>query len=129
MTFGRVILVATALILAVIGIGFLWSPDGWAKAIEVAAETAMARTDVRATYGGFVLASGVFLALCAFRTEWLRPGLLACGFIYAGFGSGRLLGIALEWQASPLMVFFLVVEIVGAALSFYAFSRLERSSR
>jgi uncharacterized protein YjeT (DUF2065 family) len=129
MLLGRIILFATALILAVIGIGFLWSPDGWAKGIEVIAETAMARTDIRATYGGFVLAAGVFLALCAFRTEWLRPGLLACGIIYAGFGSGRLLGIALEWQASPLMVFFLVVEIGGAALSFYAFSSLERPGR
>ena len=125
MLLGRGILFATALILAVIGIGFLWSPAGWAKSIEVIAETAMARTDIRATYGGFVLAAGVFLALCGFRIEWLRPGLIACGIIYAGFASGRLLGIVLERQASPLMAFFLVVEIFGAALSFYAFSRLD----
>ena len=124
MLLAHIILLATALILSIIGIGFLWAPEAWARTIEVSASTPMARTDIRATYGGFVLAAGVLLAVPAFHLEWVKPGLFACGLIYAGFASGRLIGIILERQAARLMIFFFVVEIVGAAVSFFALSRL-----
>ncbi len=124
MLLAHIILVATALVLGFIGVGFLWAPEAWARTIEVGAPTPMARTDIRATYGGFVLAAGVFLAVTAFHLDWIEPGLFACGVIYTGFAGGRLIGISLERQASRLMAFFLVVEVLGAALSFFALSRL-----
>jgi uncharacterized protein YjeT (DUF2065 family) len=124
MLLAHIILLTTALVLGIIGIGFLWAPEAWARTIEVGARTPMARTDIRATYGGFVLAAGVCLAVPAFHLEWVTPGLFACGSIYAGFAGGRLLGIVLERQAARLMTFFLVVEVLGAALSFFALARL-----
>ena len=124
MLLAHIILLATALVLSIIGIGFLWAPEAWARTIEVGASTPMARTDIRATYGGFVLAAGVCLAVPAFHLDWVKPGLFACGLIYTGFAGGRLIGIVLERQAARLMIFFLVVEVLGAALSFFALSRL-----
>ena len=124
MAFARIVLVVMALVFATIGIGFLWAPTSWARAIDVVVTTPMGRTDVRATYGGFVLAFGVFLAVAAALPELARPGLLACGLALAGFAGGRLVGLAAEGTLSGLMITFLIVEVVGAVLSWYAFARL-----
>ena len=123
MAFARIVLLLTAAALAVIGIGFLIAPTSWARAIEVVVSSPTGRTDVRATYGGFVLAAGVFLAVCAANTDWIRPGLLACALILAGFAGGRLVGWAAEGTLSRLMTFFLVVELGGTAAAVVAFLR------
>ncbi len=124
MALARIILIVTAVLFAVIGIGFLWAPTSWARAVDVVVTTPMGRTDVRATYGGFVLAFGVFLAVAAALPELARPGLLACGLALAGFAVGRALGLVAEGMLSGLMTTFLIVEVVGAVLSFYAYARL-----
>jgi hypothetical protein len=123
MAFARVVLLLTAAALAVIGIGFLIAPTSWARAIEVVVASPTGRTDVRATYGGFVLAAGVFLAVCAANADWIRPGLLACALILAGFAGGRLVGWAAEGTLSRLMAFFLVVELGGSVAAVLAFLR------
>lgn len=124
MTLARGALLLGALILAGIGLGFLIMPVQWAAIIEISLPTAMARTDLRATYGGFDLAFGVFLGLCALRPEWIRPGLVALGLAATGFGGGRLLGILLEGTASPLMVAFAALEVVIAVVAFALLRRL-----
>jgi uncharacterized protein YjeT (DUF2065 family) len=123
MVFPRVVLVLTAAVLAVIGVGFLIAPAAWARAIEVAVSSPTGRTDVRATYGGFVLAAGIFLAVCAVHPGWIRPGLLACALILGGFAAGRLVGLVVEGSLSRLMTFFLAIEMAGAAAALIAFFR------
>lgn len=123
MIFARGVLMVAAVAFAVIGIGFLIAPTAWARAIEIAVSTATGRTDVRATYGGFVLAAGIFLAVCAVHTEWIRPGLVACALILAGFAAGRLVGLVMEGSLSRLMLVFLAIELVGTAAAIVAFFR------
>lgn len=108
---------------AVIGVGFLWAPEAWARYIEIVVPTPTARTDLRATYGGFVLAFGVFLSVSALWPDWTRAGLAACGLALAGFAAGRLIGILIEGVASRLMYVFLLVEISGAVVAFYGLVR------
>jgi hypothetical protein len=68
-------------------------PDpGRAAITEISLPTAMARTDLRATYGGLDLAVGIFLWICARRDQWIRPGLVALALTAAGFGGGRPAG-------------------------------------
>ena len=124
MILARSVLLVTAAALAVIGVGFLMAPTAWARAIEVVVATPTGRTDVRATYGGFVLAVGIFLAVCAINTDWLRPGLVACALILGGFAAGRLVGLAVEGSLSRLMAFFLVIELGGTAAAVTAFFRM-----
>lgn len=124
MTLARAALLLAAIVFAGLGIGFLVAPVPWASVVEVSLPTATARTDLRATYGGFDLAVGVFLGLCALRPEWIRPGLVALGLAAAGFAGGRLLGILLEGTASPLMLSFAVIEAVTAFLAFVLLRRL-----
>ena len=124
MTLARVLLGLGALVFAGIGIGFLLVPVKWASVVDIALPTPTARTDLRATYGGFDLAIGVFLALCALRVDWLRPGLVALALAGAGFATGRLIGILVEQRASRLMLAFLAIEVASVLVSLYALRRL-----
>jgi hypothetical protein len=124
MTLAKALLRLGALVLAAIGVGFLVVPVQWAAIVEISLPTAMARTDLRATYGGFDLAFGVFLWLCAGRADWIRPGLVALGLAAAGFGGGRLLGIVAEGTAAPPMIAFAVLEVGIAVAAFTALRRL-----
>jgi len=126
MTLARGALLLGAVVFAGMGLGFLIVPVQWAALVEISLPTATARTDLRATYGGFDLAVGVFLWLCALRTEWIRPGLVALGLAAAGFGGGRLLGIVVEGTASPLMLAFAAIEAVTALVAFALLRRLPR---
>ena len=127
MTLARSLLLLSAVVFAGVGVGFLVVPTRYAAVVDIAVPTAMARTDVRATYGGFDLAFGIFLALCAIRSQWIRPGLFALGLAAGGFAVGRLVWILVEGTASRLMLNFLAVELTSAVLAFFLLHRLARS--
>jgi hypothetical protein len=124
MRLARAVLILAAVVFALIGLGFLIAPVAWASVVEIALPTATARTDLRATYGGFDLGVGLFFGLCARRLEWIRPGLAALGLAAAGFGGGRLLGIVAEGSASALMGGFALLELATAGLAFALLRRL-----
>jgi len=124
MKFARVLLLLSAAVFMIVGIGFLIVPAEWAAITEISLPTAMARTDLRATYGGLDLAVGVFLWICGRRDQWIRPGLVALALTAAGFGGGRLAGIVAEGSAAPLMLIFLAIETVTVLVAFAALRRL-----
>lgn len=117
-------LVVGALVFAAVGLGFLVIPVRWGALTDIVLPTPMARTDFRATYGGFNLGVGVFLAVCASREDWIRPGLAALGLSAVGYGSGRLIGILAEGTANPLMIGFVILEWTIALVTFYVWRRL-----
>jgi Domain of unknown function (DUF4345) len=114
----KLILLLASLVFLGIGVVFLVAPVHWAALVEIELPTSMARTDLRATYGGFDLGFGAFLLLCALRAEWIRPGLAATSIALAGFAGGRTLGMLLEGAASPLMLTLAALEWSGAILAF-----------
>lgn len=118
----------TGLVFAAIGVGFLVTPVSWAESVEILVPTAMARTDLRATYGGFDLAFGVYLWMCATRPAWHQPGLMAAALALAGFGLSRLAGFLLEGSLDPFMWTLLAVELPGAALCAWLYRRGAASS-
>jgi len=120
-------LIFAASVFLIIGGGFLVVPVEWAAVAEIVLPTPMARTDLRATYGGFNVGMGIFLALCALREEWIRPGVLGVALAAAGYGGGRLIGILAEGTASSWMLFFLTVELAITVVSSFVFWRLGRS--
>lgn len=127
-TFAKAELVIAALVFLTFGLGFLIVPVQWASVVEIVIPTAMARTDFRATYGGFEIGMGLFLAACAMRPEWLRPGLAALAWVAAGFGAGRLVGILVEGTASSLMLIFVVLEWTIVFVTMYILRRLPLAS-
>jgi hypothetical protein len=129
MTRERTILGLGALVFLALGAMFLIAPVYWAAVIDVSLPTPMARTDLRATYGGFDLGFGLFLGLCTLRSDWLRPGLVAMGLALAGFASGRLVGFLVEGHADRLMIWFAALEALGAAVALYLQAGLARITR
>jgi hypothetical protein len=126
MTLAKVLLRLGALVLAIVGIGFLAVPVQWAAIVDIQLPTATARTDLRATYGGFDLAVGVYLWLCARREDWVRPGLVALGIVAAGFGGGRVLGMLVEGSAAPSMIGFALLEWASAVAAYGVLRRMGR---
>jgi hypothetical protein len=124
MRLAKALLVLGALVLAVVGIGFLVVPVQWAAIVDIQLPTATARTDLRATYGGFDLAVGIYLWLCARRDDWVRPGLTALAIVAAGFGGGRVLGMLVEGAAAPSMIGFALVEWGSAVAAYLVLRRL-----
>jgi len=94
---------------AFFGVWLLVDP-GALGAIGIELSTPAARTDVRATYGGFDLGVAALLFICASRKQWHRIGLIGAGCVAGGFGLGRLTGILLEGGAGPEMWWFLALE-------------------
>lgn len=125
MKFARSLVFASALIFVVVGAGFLLIPKQFGDVLEISLPSAMARTDVRATYGGLELGFGIFLIVCVVRREWIRPGLWALALTVGGFATGRLIGFAAEGAINNFMLFFLVLELAVALLALFLLRRVE----
>jgi hypothetical protein len=123
MKLARSLVFASALIFVLVGAGFLLIPQQYAAVLEISLPTAMARTDVRATYGGLELGFGIFLILCTVRREWIRPGLWALALTVGGFVTGRLVGFVAEGTINKFMLFFLGIELGVALLAVFLLQR------
>ena len=117
MKLARFLLLASAAIFVGVGAIFLFFPANFAAVLEIGAPTAMARMDLRATYGGLELGFGIFLIICAVKRQWIRPGLWALGLATGGFATGRLVGLVAEKTMSSLMLVCLVLEILVTVLA------------
>jgi Domain of unknown function (DUF4345) len=129
MKLARFLVFASAMIFILVGAAFLLIPSQYAHVIEISLPTAMARTDVRATYGGLELGFGIFLTLCVLRRDWIRPGLWALALATGGFATGRLVGFVAEGTISNFMLVFLVLELAVTLLAVFLLrrSKAERS--
>jgi uncharacterized membrane protein len=125
MKLARSLVFASALIFILVGAGFLFIPKQYAEVLEISLPTAMARTDVRATYGGLELGFGIFLVLCTVRREWIRPGLWALALTVGGFATGRIVGFVAEGTINRFMLFFLALELAVALLAVLFLRRSE----
>lgn len=115
---------AVALVLPVaaffLGMGLLGlaAPGKLIAPFGIELGTATARTEVRAVYGGFGVATGVLLALAAFDVGGLRHGVtITVAVALAGMAFGRLVARITERPGAfyPSW-FYLWVELVGAAM-------------
>ena len=105
--------------LAVFGALSVVGPASIAAWVDIQLASGAARADFRATYGGFEVGAAVFLIVCAARRDLTAIGLFAAGCIYAGFASGRLIGIVVDKPEGPLMLIVFVAEAAGAAAAFW----------
>jgi hypothetical protein len=110
----QVLIVIAALIFTGFGVWFLIKPTAL-QGIGIEATSASARTDIRATYGGFELGVAAFLFWCAYREDWQHIGLIAATLFVAGFGVGRGVGILVEGGATAFMWSLLAIEVAYTA--------------
>lgn len=124
MTLARLLLLASAVIFIGVGAIFLFLPESFAHVLEITAPTAMARMDLRATYGGLELGFGIFLVICVVKRPWIRPGLVALALATGGFAFGRLVGLIAEGTINSLMLMCLVAEVIVTAGSLLALRKI-----
>lgn len=124
-TFEKVILWLGVLTFGGFGVAFIVAFDPIAEKLGIVTGNT-GRVDLIATYVGFEIGFAIFLVLCALRPERLRLGLIASGLAFAGFGTARAGGLVFHGDgAATFLYYLLAAEAAGAALSFYAASRVK----
>ncbi|HSJ95551.1 MAG TPA: DUF4345 family protein [Myxococcota bacterium] len=100
--FARLVLAAGALAFAAPGACFLLWPDRFAALLGIAHAGSLARSDVRAVFGGLELGVGVVLAACALRRERRADGLALLLATAGAMLAARLLSLARDGSPGPL---------------------------
>jgi uncharacterized membrane protein len=116
----RILVIAAALIFLFFG-GWLICIPTALEGIGIRLTTAEAVIDVRATYGGLELGLCFFLFIAQGRPHWHRGALLLSALTIGGFGFGRLTGILLAGESTPLMWFFLGIEVLCTGVMTWAY--------
>src|SRR3954465_15395605 len=102
MNLPRVSLRLAALAFAGFGVALLVRPALLgALGIELGRPAAV--TEIRAFYGGLELGLAGFFAAASTRDEWLRPALFAQAASLGGIVLARMIGLALDGSAEPLI--------------------------
>lgn len=100
--FGKTYLALNLLIYAAIGIGAFVNPEGFAGGINLELLAPPAVPEFLATFGGFMLAIAVGLAIALSIRQHRRVAFALMALAYAGFASGRLYGMLLisgfDWR-------------------------------
>jgi len=121
-----IVTAVSSLIFVGFGVAFMFAPATMSGLVGLTANTPTAMADVRATYGGCELGVGVFLALCLVRRSWLDAALVLQAIVLAGYGLGRLLGIASDGPQQIVTYVAFAVEATGVAVALIALAWLAR---
>jgi hypothetical protein len=120
----RFVLVASAIAFAGIGAAFLVCPEAMAEHVGLSLARAIADNDVRAVYGGLQIGIGAFLATCAARPAWFRPGLVAQLFLFGGLALARVVSLFAAGFPGQLGAALHAAEIVAFVFGLVALRRL-----
>lgn len=100
-----------------VGLAFVVAPGTFADlATGESPRLASAVTDMRAVSGGVALGLGLFLGLCARRTDWVVPGLLLSALVLACMPVSRIIGFIVDGGVTGTQVALAVFEAVAMVL-------------
>ena len=105
------------------GLYCLFVPAFLASNAGVTFTSATGSIDMRATYGGLTSAIGLLALAGALRPGWTRQALFTLVVVCAGFGSARLLGVALDGELSAWTVQGLALELGSVAIGSWLIRR------
>ena len=118
----RILITVSALIFVFFG-AWLFAVPTALEAIGIQLTTPEAFIDIRATYGGLELGLAAFLLVAQARPAWHSAAMLLSALCVGGFGLGRLSGIVIEGQGTPLMWFFLGLEVFWTGVMLWAYRK------
>ena len=106
------------------GVGFAAVPLELAEFVTGdAPSVSSAVIDMRATYGGVAIGTGLFFGYCARRASLVQIGLVASLLVIASIGLARVVGILIDGDPNAFMIFFLALEVVFSGLTVVALRR------
>ena len=77
-------------------------------------DSAVARTEVRAMYGGLQMAIGVMALAALFNPRFVQPTLFSVAFLVTGLAASRLLGALIDTSFAQYTYGAVVFEFVAA---------------
>ena len=106
------------------GFWYLIAPTGLTEPTGFGPLGPNALTDVRATYGGFQIGSGLFLLWSAADPARVRAALVLQALTIGAIGSCRLVGFALDGSPNGFLISAIATEVTFTALAVIALRRL-----
>jgi hypothetical protein len=126
--FARIVLAAGVVAFAAPGFCFLLWPDAYAGLLGIALDGALARTDVRALFGGLELGVAVALALCLARRARTADGLALLLLALGGMLAARTLGLWADGPPGLLGAALGLVELALLGFAAVAWQRLRAAT-
>ena len=123
MTFTRGFLGLNALVFVALGINGLFNPHGHMAPMDFVLTSASSLAEVRANYGGMHVGMGLLFLLGALKPEWSRAALLAMALFIGGLAVGRSFSLLVDGQPKNLILAFIAIEWVGAAIAVWLLRR------
>jgi len=111
-----VLLAASALLHLYFGAVFAIDPRPLMADLSLDATSPVGWIEMRAFYGGLMLALGALFALSALSARWRHAGLVWMTVTYAGAACVRALWIGLDGISDALLLNILAIEAGGAIL-------------
>ena len=104
-----------------VGLAFMIAPGTFADlSTGESPRLASAVTDMRAVSGGVALGLGLFLGLCATRTDWVTPGLMLGALVLASMPVSRIIGFIVDGGVTGTQVALAAFEAVAMVLCLMA---------
>lgn len=118
----RIFLILMALMSLGLGTVYLVAPLAMTTTMGFGQLRPSALTDVRATYGGFQIGTGLLMAFCL-RPDRLKVGMLLALLLSAAIAVSRAIGLTLDGEVIRPHLGALVFEILVALISFVIYWR------
>ena len=113
MLYMKILLWANALVFALYGIAFIFSPEAMSQwSVETVPATASALVDVRATYGGMMVAVGVIFGILAASETTLRVGVWGVFWMMLLMAGSRAYGIIIDGAVNNIIYIYLIAEVL-----------------
>jgi hypothetical protein len=118
------VVLVVGIITILLGLGGLFRPEwvmnfvGFAVASD--APATLVRGEIRAVYGGLMLAAGIFTVLAAPAPFANKGRLLLLATLWLSAGAGRLFGAFVDGNPGLFGWLFLVLELGGGGALLYA---------
>lgn len=125
----RGVLVAMGIVFLAVGLAYLLSPVTMMSYVDVQVESATARNDIRAVYGGVNVGLGVFFLFSAARANWLAPALFASLLVFVALVAGRIASLVLDGTPSVMIFLVAAVETGGIVASAWGLLGLRSKKR
>ena len=110
------------------GIWYLVAPTGLTDPTGFGPLGPNALTDVRATYGGFQIGSGLFMLWAAGSDTRVRTALVLQALTIGAIGSCRLVGFAVDGSPNGFLRSAIATEVTFTVITLIALYRLPREA-
>lgn len=113
MNASKLIIVVTAAVYFIYGVAFTVAPESLSQAVTGSAPSSgSGLIDMRATYGGMSIATGILLYILS-RSE-VRLGLIGVVIFLSSMALTRAYGMVVDGEANTYMYVYLALEVVVA---------------